>query len=83
MRFTLCGIGGLFLLSGLIVLTCIDQDDARHKFGHAGGMLCLYMPELRFIRVLLPRTSNYVLYWWATTTTYQLPFSASDPKNYL
>jgi len=35
----LCGVGGTLLLSGLIVLTCIDQDDARHSFGHTGGML--------------------------------------------
>lgn len=38
-RFTLSGIGGLLLLSGLIVLTSIDQDDARHNFGYSGGML--------------------------------------------
>lgn len=37
-RYALSGIGGLLLLSGLIVLTCIDQDDARHSFGHTGGM---------------------------------------------
>jgi hypothetical protein len=39
LRFTLCGVGGTLLLSGLVVLTCIEQDDARHSFGHAGGML--------------------------------------------
>ncbi|XVE90222.1 hypothetical protein DITRI_Ditri20bG0061700 [Diplodiscus trichospermus] len=39
LRFTLCGAGGVLLLSGLVVLTCIDQDDARHNFGHTGGML--------------------------------------------
>ena len=38
LRYTLCGIGGALLLSGLAVLTCIDQDDARHSFGHSGGM---------------------------------------------
>ncbi|KAL6988632.1 catalase, partial [Sarracenia purpurea var. burkii] len=36
LRFTVCGIGGVLLLSGLVVLTCIDQDDARHNFGHTG-----------------------------------------------
>ncbi|CAA2955971.1 cationic amino acid transporter 2, vacuolar-like [Olea europaea subsp. europaea] len=39
LRFTLCGIGGVLLLSGLVLLTWIDQDDARHNFGHSGGML--------------------------------------------
>lgn len=37
-RFTICGIGGALLLFGLIVLTLIEQDDARHSFGHSGGM---------------------------------------------
>ncbi|KAJ6296758.1 hypothetical protein OIU78_022474 [Salix suchowensis] len=40
LRFTMCGIGGALLLSGLIVLTCIEQDDARHRFGHSGGFTC-------------------------------------------
>ncbi|KAB1223317.1 Cationic amino acid transporter 2, vacuolar [Morella rubra] len=38
LRFTLCGVGGTLLLSGFVVLTCIDQDDARHSFGHAGDI---------------------------------------------
>ncbi|KAH8491370.1 hypothetical protein H0E87_023496 [Populus deltoides] len=38
LRFIVCGIGGALLLFGLIVLTCIEQDDARHTFGHSGGM---------------------------------------------
>lgn len=37
LRYSLCGIGGLLLLVGLIVLSCVDQDDARHSFGHSGG----------------------------------------------
>lgn len=41
LRFTVCGVGGTLLLSGLVVLTCIDQDEARHSFGHAGGMLTI------------------------------------------
>lgn len=40
-RYMFCGIGGALLLSGLIVLTCIDQDDARHNFGHSGGTFSL------------------------------------------
>jgi cationic amino acid transporter 1 len=41
LRYSLCGVGGLFLLVGLIVLICIDQDDARHSFGHSGGTYVL------------------------------------------
>ena len=37
LRYSLCGVGGFLLLFGLIVLSCIDQDDARHSFGHSGG----------------------------------------------
>ncbi|KAL6539692.1 Carnitine O-acetyltransferase mitochondrial [Orobanche hederae] len=39
LRYTFCGIGGVLLLSGLMLLSCIDQDDARHNFGHKGEML--------------------------------------------
>lgn len=35
------GIGVLVLLLGLILLTCMDQDDARHNFGHEGGILLI------------------------------------------
>ncbi|KAF3441210.1 hypothetical protein FNV43_RR15123 [Rhamnella rubrinervis] len=41
LRYAMCGVGGALLLSGLIVLTCIDQDDARHNFGHSGGILTI------------------------------------------
>lgn len=37
LRYSLCGVGGFLLLVGLIVLSCVDQDDARHSFGHSGG----------------------------------------------
>ncbi|MBA0574146.1 hypothetical protein Golob_001378 [Gossypium lobatum] len=47
-RFTLCGAGGLLLLSGLVILTCIDQDDERHNFGHAGDTA-----DQEFIIILL------------------------------
>ena len=36
-RYPLCGVGGSLLLAGLIALSSIDQDDARHTFGHSGG----------------------------------------------
>ncbi|KAI3437048.1 AA_permease_C domain-containing protein [Psidium guajava] len=52
-RFSLCGVGGTFLLSGLIVLTCIDQDEGRHKFGHAGGFICPFVPLLPIVCILI------------------------------
>ncbi|MCH88923.1 cationic amino acid transporter 2 vacuolar-like, partial [Trifolium medium] len=36
-RFSLCGVGGILLVSGFVFLNCIDQDEARHDFGHSGG----------------------------------------------
>ncbi|XP_059462267.1 cationic amino acid transporter 2, vacuolar-like [Corylus avellana] len=53
LRFTVCGVGGILLLSGLVVLTCIDQDDARHSFGHAGGFLCPFVPLLPIACILI------------------------------
>ncbi|XP_019162880.1 PREDICTED: cationic amino acid transporter 2, vacuolar-like [Ipomoea nil] len=52
-RFTLCGIGGLLLLFGLIVLTSIDQDDARHTFGYSGGFVCPLVPLLPIFCILI------------------------------
>lgn len=52
-RFTICAIGGLLLLSGLVVLTCIDQDEARHSFGHAGGFICPFVPLLPITCILI------------------------------
>ncbi|KAL9263579.1 Cationic amino acid transporter 2, vacuolar-like protein [Drosera capensis] len=52
-RFPLCAIGGGLLLSGLIVLTCIDQDEARHTFGHAGGFTCPFVPLLPIVCMLI------------------------------
>lgn len=53
LRFTLCGVGGIFLLVGLIVLTCIDQDDARHNFGHTGSFICPCVPLLPIACILI------------------------------
>ncbi|XVF30727.1 hypothetical protein REPUB_Repub16aG0083500 [Reevesia pubescens] len=53
LRFTLCGAGGVLLLSGLFVLTCIDQDDARHNFGHTGGFICPFVPLLPIACILI------------------------------
>ncbi|CAD5333246.1 unnamed protein product [Arabidopsis thaliana] len=53
LRYSLCGVGGLFLLVGLIVLICIDQDDARHSFGHSGGFICPFVPLLPIVCILI------------------------------
>lgn len=53
LRYMFCGIGGAILLSGLGVLTCLDQDDARHNFGHAGGFLCPFVPLLPIASILV------------------------------
>ncbi|XP_060177162.1 cationic amino acid transporter 2, vacuolar-like [Lycium barbarum] len=52
-RYALSGFGGLLLLSGLVVLTCIDQDDARHTFGHTGGFTCPFVPLLPIACILI------------------------------
>lgn len=52
LRFALCGVGGVLLLCSLIVLACIDQDDARHSFGHSGGMFgSIFKMLMRLIQV--------------------------------
>lgn len=69
LRYTLCGLGGVLLFSGLIVLTCIDQDEARHSFGFSGGMLLqftmlvLYMVIKRaFLRLMRWKIKN-LIFW--------------------
>ncbi|KAL3632671.1 Carnitine O-acetyltransferase mitochondrial [Castilleja foliolosa] len=52
-RYSLCGIGGILLLSGLALLTWIDQDDARHNFGHTGGFICPFVPLLPIACILI------------------------------
>nr|GME08741.1 cationic amino acid transporter 2, vacuolar-like [Ipomoea batatas] len=52
-RFTLSGIGGFLVLSGLVVLTTIDQDVARHNFGHSGGFVCPFVPLLPIASILI------------------------------
>ncbi|CAM8980846.1 unnamed protein product [Rhodiola kirilowii] len=53
LRYTLCGVGGALLLLGLAMLTCIDQDDARHSFGHTGGFICPFVPLLPIVCILI------------------------------
>ncbi|XP_019422051.1 PREDICTED: cationic amino acid transporter 2, vacuolar-like isoform X2 [Lupinus angustifolius] len=57
-RFALYGVGSILLLSGLVFLTCIDQDDARHNFGHSGGFLCPFVPLLPIACILI---NSYLL----------------------
>ncbi|XP_027357930.1 cationic amino acid transporter 2, vacuolar-like isoform X2 [Abrus precatorius] len=57
-RFALCGVGGTLLLSGFVFLTCINQDDARHNFGHSGGFTCPFVPLLPIACILI---NSYLL----------------------
>lgn len=52
-RFTMCGVGGALLLFGLIVLTLVEQDDARHSFGHSGGKCCFILWCCPFDKICL------------------------------
>ncbi|URD86320.1 hypothetical protein MUK42_27758 [Musa troglodytarum] len=52
-RYLACSIGGLLVLGGLVVLSWIDQDDGRHKFGHAGGFICPFVPFLPVCCILV------------------------------
>jgi len=53
LRYCLCGFGSALLSTGLIVLTCIEQDDARHNFGHSGGFICPFVPLLPILCILI------------------------------
>ncbi|KAM7279419.1 hypothetical protein ACFE04_006553 [Oxalis oulophora] len=53
LSFALSGVGGALLLFGMVVLTCIDQDDARHDFGHSGGFICPCVPMLPIACILI------------------------------
>ncbi|KAL9247085.1 hypothetical protein vseg_020553 [Gypsophila vaccaria] len=51
--FTLCAVGAALLISSLIILSCIRQDDGRHNFGHTGGFICPLIPFLPVASVLI------------------------------
>ncbi|KAK3405272.1 hypothetical protein EUGRSUZ_K01532 [Eucalyptus grandis] len=52
-RSTLCGLAGVPVLGSLAVLAYIGQDNARHDFGHAGGLQCPFVPFLPVACILV------------------------------
>ncbi|KAK5785861.1 Cationic amino acid transporter 4, vacuolar -like protein [Gossypium arboreum] len=52
-RFSLGTVGAAILLCSLVVLACLNQDEARHCFGHTGGFLCPFVPFLPAACILI------------------------------
>ncbi|GAB2212190.1 hypothetical protein Droror1_Dr00025540 [Drosera rotundifolia] len=52
-QIALCGLGGVELLLGSVILSCIDQDVGRHSFGHTGGFMCPFVPLLPVTCILI------------------------------
>ncbi|CAD6206000.1 unnamed protein product [Miscanthus lutarioriparius] len=44
-----CIIGVVLLLTGLSLLSWIDQDAGRHSFGHSRGFTCPFVPLTSFV----------------------------------
>ncbi|MBA0832802.1 hypothetical protein Goarm_017167 [Gossypium armourianum] len=57
-RFSLGAVGAAILLCSLVVLACLNQDEARHSFGHTGGFLCPFVPLLPAACILI---NSYLL----------------------
>lgn len=57
-RFSLGTVGAAILLCSLVVLACLNQDEARHSFGHTGGFLCPFVPFLPAACILI---NSYLL----------------------
>ncbi|CAM6091494.1 unnamed protein product [Calypogeia fissa] len=53
LRWTILILGVPVFLGGTVVLTLIDQDEGRHKFGDAGGFVCPWVPGLPVFSVLI------------------------------
>ncbi|CAH8259267.1 unnamed protein product [Arabidopsis lyrata] len=52
-RFTVSGVSAVILLSSLITLGYIDEDEKRHNFEHKGGFLCTFVPYLPVLCILI------------------------------
>ncbi|KAB2005296.1 hypothetical protein ES319_D11G260000v1 [Gossypium barbadense] len=57
-HFSLGAVGAAILLCSLVVLACLNQDEARHSFGHTGGFLCPFVPFLPAACILI---NSYLL----------------------
>ncbi|XP_012492471.1 cationic amino acid transporter 4, vacuolar isoform X2 [Gossypium raimondii] len=57
-RFSSGAVGAAILLCSLVVLACLNQDEARHSFGHTGGFLCPFVPFLPAACILI---NSYLL----------------------
>ncbi|TYH45593.1 hypothetical protein ES332_D11G276000v1 [Gossypium tomentosum] len=55
---SLGAVGAAILLCSLVVLACLNQDEARHSFGHTGGFLCPFVPFLPAACILI---NSYLL----------------------
>ncbi|KAF3441211.1 hypothetical protein FNV43_RR15124 [Rhamnella rubrinervis] len=53
LRITSCVVGGALMVCSVVVLACIEQDDARHNFGHTGGFACPFVPFLPAACILI------------------------------
>lgn len=62
-RFTLCGVGGALLLSGFVFLKCTDKDDARHNFGHSGGMVYNYLLQYIYTYIFVIFEVQFKIYY--------------------
>lgn len=51
--FMVAAVGACLVVSSLIILFCINQDDGRHSFGHAGGFICPFIPVLPVASILI------------------------------
>lgn len=51
--FILLGAGGVLFCSSLILLSSVDQDDSRNRFGNPGGFVCPFVPFLPAMCILV------------------------------
>lgn len=53
LRLVVCGVGGLLLAGGLVVLTRTGQGKATHSFDHSRGFVCPFVPYLPAVCILV------------------------------